>query len=680
MSAFVGLYRSDGGAVGEPTVLRMAEAVAHSGPDGEGVWIDGNVGLGHRMLHTTPESLSEILPASSDDGTCTITADARIDNRSELLAALGLTAEAADSTLILATYERWGEDCLDHLIGDFAFAIWDAKRKVLFCARDHFGVKPFYYHHTPSHFACATEIKALLTVPGVPQRLNEVRLADFLATMREDRENTIYEDIVRLPAAHALVVGEDGLRRWQYYTVTPAADVPADASDEEYEARFRELFTEAVRVRLRSAFPVGSELSGGMDSSSVTSVARHLLPPDEPLHTISIIYDDVAECDERPYIDEVLRQGNFVPHYVYGDQLGPLENVDAVYTYLDDGLASGNQHLVWAAKRKASEAGVRVLLDGIDGDNVVGHGLLYLKELADAGGWERLAEESRAVARVFAMTDQRHNFEDSFADPDTAFKRFGQARMQHLAANGPWWRFLWEVNAASRHFGVSRFSLLKRYRGVFLEPKAMRKRRLAHLTGPVPAPAPIMPLLDPEFAERIGLTERLAHFSQYRPALTTERDVQRQLLGGSRIQTALELTSHVGAAHGLEIRHPFFDKRLVEFCLALPASQSLKEGWTRSILRRSLDVLPEAIRWRVGKAWMGSNFERGLYEQDADLLEQHITDLGPLRPYVDETVIQHLYQRGRHVPNIEQAQLARIATLALWLKKRFASHTAPELV
>lgn len=657
----------------------MTEAVARCGPDGEGVWAEGHVGLGHRMLHTTPESLGETLPVSSADGTCTITADARIDNRSELLGELGLPGESADSALILAAYERWGEDCLDRLVGDFAFALWDASRGALFCARDHFGVKPFYYHHAPPLFACATEIKALLTVPGVPERLNEVRLADFLATMREDRENTIYEDIVRLPAAHALVVSKDGLRRWRYYALTPAADVPADASDEEYEARFRELFTEAVRVRLRSAFPIGSELSGGMDSSSVTSVARHLLPPEEPLHTISIIYDDVTECDERPYIDEVLRQGNFVPHYVYGDRLGPLENVDSVYTHLDDGLASGNQHLVWAAKGKAREAGVRVLLDGLDGDNVVGHGLLYLKELADAGDWKGLAEESRAVARVFATTEQRHNFEDSFADPDTAFKRFGKARLQRLAANGPWWRFLWEVNAASLHFGVSRFSLLKRYRGAFLEPKAMRKKRLARQTGPAPGPAPILPLLNPEFAARVGLNERLAHFSQYQPALTAERDVQRQLLGGSRIQTALELTSHVGAAHGLEIRHPFFDKRLVEFCLALPASQSLKAGWTRSILRRSLTALPEAIRWRVGKAWMGSNFERGLYEQDAGLLEQHVTDLGPLRPYVDEAVVRDLYGRGRHVPNIEQAQLARIATLVLWLKKRFVSHTAPGL-
>lgn len=675
MSAVAGLHHLDGRSVDPAALRRMVDAMPHCGPDGADVWHRGAVGLGHRMLHTTPESLHEKLPLA--DGPLAITADARIDNREELIAKLGPELPShpepvTDSELILASYRAWGERCLDRLVGDFAFAIWDAAERKLFCARDHFGIRPFYYHHRPGElFVFGTEIKALLTVPEVPERLNETRLADFLATMREDPENTIYEDVWRLPAAHALTVGEEGLRRWKYYELAPAPDVPSDASDAIYEARFRELFAEAVRVRLRSAFPVGSELSGGLDSSSVTCMARALLDDGEPLHTFSLIYDDVEACDERPHINAVLREGDYEAHFIRGDRLGPLANVDEVYEYLDDGLASGNQHLVWAAKKAASEAGVRVVLDGLDGDNVVSHGLLYLKELAEAGDWETFAHESKAVAALYGTTGQRHNFEESFASPDTAFNRFGVPRFQKLADEGPWWRFVREAEAVRRLLGVDHRWLYKRYWRRLVQPAALvRARRRPERPGGRPASRPILPLLNDRFAERVG--ERFEAFSESQPRLTTVRDLQRQLLSSSRIQTALELTTHATAAHGVEVRHPFFDKRLVEFCLALPPGQSLKDGWARSILRRALaGVLPEAVQWRVGKAWLASNFERGLYEQDRALLDEHIRELGPLRPYVDEEVVEELYGKGASAPNIEQAQLARVATLSMWLKKRF---------
>ncbi|MEM8598315.1 MAG: lasso peptide isopeptide bond-forming cyclase [Bacteroidota bacterium] len=687
MSAVAGLYHLNGQGADQDALRRMVDAMPHCGPDGAEVWSRGPVGLGHRMLHTTPESLHEVLPLANAAGTLAVTADARIDNRAELLEQLHLgdsEESVTDSALILAAYETWGEQCLDHLVGDFAFAIWDEAAQHLFCARDHFGVRPFYYHHRAGrHFAFGTEIKALLAVPGVPQRLNEVRLADFLATMREDPENTIYQEVFRLPAAHALVVSPDALRVWRYYTLAPATDVPPDASDAEYEARFRELFTQAVRARLRSAFPVGSELSGGMDSSSITAVAGQIMADEgKPLHTVSLVYDDIEACDESPFINAVLEQeGDFVPHFVKGDRLGPLSNLDDVYTYLDDGLASGNQHLVWAAKAAAGDAGIRVLLDGLDGDNVVGHGLLYLKELAETGDWEAFARESKAAARQFQRTEQRHNFEDSFASLDTAFNRFGLARLQTLADESRWGAFFKELAAAERLFGVKRSDVLRLLWRRLVQPAALLRARDARRNDSNNAarPKPLLPLLDPDFAERIGMAERLQRFEDQKPNLTTVRDVQRQLLNGSRIQTALELTTHASAAHGIEIRHPFFDKRLVEFCLALPPGQSLKDGWTRSILRRALGgILPEKVQWRVGKAWLAPNFERGLYEQDRALLDEHVADLGPLRPYVDKSVVDGLYRRGKDVPNIEQAQLARITTLSFWLKKRFPTLTEGE--
>src|SRR3989454_9825112 len=279
----------------------MLARLAHRGPDGAGVWSGGAVGLGHRLLHTTPESLREHLPLASGDGTLVLTADARIDNRGELLAALGRGVEATDAELILAAYERWGERCPEHLLGDFAFVIWDARRATLFCARDHFGVKPFYYYHAPGRLFCfASEIKGLLALAEVPRRLNETRVADYLVPLLEDKVITFYQDILRLPPAHRMTVTRQGVRIEQYWALDPEREIRMK-SDADYAAAFREIFTEAVRCRLRSAFPVGSMLSGGLDSSSIVCVARQLLAQDggETLHTFSPVFDDVREGGER---------------------------------------------------------------------------------------------------------------------------------------------------------------------------------------------------------------------------------------------------------------------------------------------------------------------------------------------------------------------------------------------
>src|SRR3989442_1004237 len=224
-------------------------------------------------------------------------ADARIDNRAELCSVLSAPSTVTDAELILQAYARWGERCPEHLLGDFAFALWDARRGFLFCARDHFGVKPFYYHHRPGRlFAFASEIKGLLVLSDVPRRLNETRVADYLVPLLEDKEITFYEGIVRLPPAHHMTVSRDGVRIEQYWALDPDREIRMK-SDGEYAAAFREIFTEAVRCRLARPIPVGSMLSGGLDSSSIVFVAPKLLAEDgsRELHTFSAIFPHLPE-------------------------------------------------------------------------------------------------------------------------------------------------------------------------------------------------------------------------------------------------------------------------------------------------------------------------------------------------------------------------------------------------
>ena len=202
MSAIVGMLFADGRPVDPGDLERMTAPLAHRGPDGKGTWLGGRVGLGHLLLTTTPESQNERLPLERDG--LTITADARLDNRDELLRALDISPAAPDGELILAAYGRWGEACPARLLGDFAFAVWDTRRRILFAARDHFGVKPLYYFCSPGVFAFASELKALLPVPFVPRRLDEERVADYLLSLGEDTESTFYRDIRRLPPAHTI--------------------------------------------------------------------------------------------------------------------------------------------------------------------------------------------------------------------------------------------------------------------------------------------------------------------------------------------------------------------------------------------------------------------------------------------------------------------------------------------
>ncbi|HET6568746.1 MAG TPA: lasso peptide isopeptide bond-forming cyclase, partial [Rhodothermales bacterium] len=394
MSGITGLLFLDGRPVEADTLSGMTAALAHRGPDGSGRWVQGSAGLGHHMLWSTPESLTEKLPYEHAASGLVVTSDARIDNRDELLAQLGLDRRRerpiGDSEIIAAAYERWGEDCPDRLIGDFAFAIWDARRQGFFCARDCFGVKPIYYYHHRGHlFAFASEIKALLRLNEVPRRLNEARVADYLASVSDDKAATFYAGILRIPPAHCLWVDSEGLRIREYWRLDPSRELRL-GSDEAYAETFREVFTEAVRCRVRSAFPVGSTVSGGLDSSSIACVASGMLnaPETPPFHTFSFVFDAVPESDERAYIEAALSVLSAEKHYVHPDRFGVFGDVERTLWHLDQPPFIRNLYLWKALYEDARKAGVRVLLDGEDGDTVISRGDATLYHIAMEGRWE----------------------------------------------------------------------------------------------------------------------------------------------------------------------------------------------------------------------------------------------------------------------------------------------------
>ncbi|HTY24953.1 MAG TPA: asparagine synthase-related protein, partial [Desulfomonilaceae bacterium] len=290
MSGIAGIFLRDGSPVHDSVLAAMLQTMNYRGPDGSSIWNEGMLGLGHLILNSTPESLNENLPKSNETGHLIITADARIDNRDELMAELSITSELRktidDDKLILLAHEMWDEAAPEKLEGDFAYCIWDRVEKKLFCCRDTFGVRPLYYYLDDKIFAFASEIRPLLKLDGIPTRLNEVMVADYLIGMQDDQAITFYKGIFRLPPAHCITVDPHGVRIRRYWSPQLSRKLELN-SDEEYAEAFRNLFVEAVRCRLRSVYPVATTLSGGLDSSSVTCVARDLLNNGEkrPLRT-----------------------------------------------------------------------------------------------------------------------------------------------------------------------------------------------------------------------------------------------------------------------------------------------------------------------------------------------------------------------------------------------------------
>ncbi len=668
MSGIVGLQNLDGRPADRHEIGRMVDRMAYRGPDGSAVWCEGPVGLGHLMLHTTRESLHETLPLALPNGLA-ITADARIDNRDELISLLGLKPSSrtpvTDSELILAAYEKWGVECPEKLIGDFAFAIWDGTAGTaqrLFCGRDHCGVKPLYYSFQESrHFAFSSEIKGLLSHPDVPELLNEVRFAEYLADQgRNDKEATVFQGIMRLPPGSTLSVSAKGIERRRYWKPT-VRKPQVVLTDEEYAGQFREIFQEAVRCRLRSALPIGTTLSGGLDSSYVTCVARDVLPGTQPLHTISMTYDVMRGCDERSYIHAVLDRGGFEPHFVSGDDFGPLTFLDEIFDHLDDGFTAGNHHMVWACYRTAGEEGVRVVLDGVDGDTVVSHGLDYFSELARAGEWKLFAEEVRAAEALMRETPDKQTFHEVLGSPRDLIKQHGFTLLAEHADQGRPVRLLVTLVKMRRHLPVRFWRLLRIF----------GRRSLASLMGRRPVAKTVSPAaeLTEDLVGRYNLEGRFAATSQ--PAPTSVREGQRSVLDSDVFARSLEVIDHYAAAHSLEIRHPFMDKRLIDFCLSLPAEQSYRRGWTRFVQRNAMSgVVPEAVRNRRGKISLAAAFDHGLFTIDASTLRAAVGGKSPLSQYLKPEVIREYYEGGAEQPGKRIWRLGLYATMSIWLRSR----------
>jgi asparagine synthase (glutamine-hydrolysing) len=389
-------------------VIEMRDSIAHRGPDDAGVWQSPSAiaTLGSRRLAILDLSPSGHQPMVEAESGLAITFNGEIYNYLELadeLSSLGFRFRSrTDTEVLLKAYEAWREECLPRLNGMFAFAIWDERKQELFAARDRFGEKPFYYYQDPAGelFAFGSEIKALLAGRFAPARFDRAGVYSFLHNDGLDSgSGTMFENIYSLPAAHALHFSPRTrrLKIWRYWDLNPQHRFRY-ASDGEYAERFFEVMSDSVRVRLRSDVPVGSSLSGGLDSSTIVGLVARARPMGGQ-QTFSARFHDPA-FDEGNYISEMVSWSGVENHSVYPDSQKLPSEIEKLTWHQDAPFCSSSIYAQWCVMRLARENGVTVLLDGQGGDEVLagyhsyfgGYFLDLLKQRKFAAGFDALRQ------------------------------------------------------------------------------------------------------------------------------------------------------------------------------------------------------------------------------------------------------------------------------------------------
>lgn len=631
MQGICGFFHFDRPPAAPGVLAHMRNALVRTPWSAGELWESGPVGLaGVHWAATERPHLPALLAHDPTSGSRAV-ADARLDDRDALIATLGLPRDAAvaDAGLILQAWLRWGEDCVARLDGDFAFAIHDPRRAGLFLARDRMGVRSLFLHHAPGRLCVfGSSAAAVLAHPQVPQTLDEGRIADFLVSQLEgiDKTSTSYRGIQRVPPAHWISLNGSGERRRRYWSLADAATPQLPHSDREWADALTEALERAVANQLGGDDTVGCMLSGGLDSSTLALIASEQLAASGRglLPTFSSIDSGDPGCAETQAIRAMLALTGFAP------TLLDHADLDALRPQLLEDIAHAEEPidafaaLLHAQYRMAARLGVDALMDGVDGDSLLSHGGGLVRQVR-SGRWREAWRNAHGHQRIFEQP------------------------------------------------GLARWALAQAARSA-LVPDRLRGRVTQLRLGGSTRRNVRDSLIAPDFARRIDLRGRLAtlasHDSHDRSDLRAEA---LATLDRPSVTIALERYQRIGAAHGVQPRHPFTDRRLLELCVHLPDRQRFDRGWSKAVLRRSMQGrLPDAVCWRMGKQHLGWELTRRLMTPDLAALTARLTEQWDLlAPYVDRAKLDRALAAVGHPGDDEAAQVVcQAAALANWLTRR----------
>jgi asparagine synthase (glutamine-hydrolysing) len=538
----------------------------------------------HRRLAIIDVSDAGLQPMAEPSGRYHLVFNGEIYNyielREEMRAKGEVFASESDSEVLLRAYMLWGADALPRLRGMFAFLIWDERDKTLFAARDRYGIKPLYLFSTPRGVAFGSEIKQLLGLPGLSGRMNIARVHDFLASGISDHTSqTMFDGVNHVRGGeYALVdASRSGpitveVKRWYPTTAGNLSISEAEAAE-----RFREMLTESVRLHLRSDVPVGSCLSGGLDSSSIVCLMADMMESGRggsKVNTVSACYAEKS-VDEKPFMDMVVEHAHTQPHFVFPKAEDVFQRAADITWHQDEPFGSTSIFAQWCVFEEARRAGVKVMLDGQGADEQLAgyHGGFYYYMAA-------LTRDRQFGQLLRTIAERKHYHGTPLGEqfrhyilPLMPPKLAGMLRQKHRALT----QHDWLGSDILRQHGNPKTAL-----------------QLA--------------------SDELGL-----------PAVTDLRTLCMTMTYGSNLAMLLHWEDRNSMAHSIEARVPFLDHPLVEFNLALGNDHKIVGGDTKRVLRRGMKgILPESVRERRDKLGFAT--------------PEQIWFRGPLRPLVEDGI------------------------------------------
>lgn len=559
MSSIVGIVSRDGRPIDRDRLRRMVDrSIAWEGSARE-LWIGEGIGLGHTLRANTPESVGEQQPWVEPQSGLVITANARVDNREELLEKLGMPEKPlrTDAQIILLAYLKWGRDLFRHLVGDYAFAIWDPRERRLFCARDYIGSQQLYFYEDSKLFLFASDMSALMAAGYVPREINPDKIAEVLLKRTNNANTTIYREVKALSPAGWIQVSAGDSNTGIHWSPEVKQELRLGSSDAYVEA-YHDLLQRAVKARMRSPFPIGSTLSSGLDSSAVTWYAREMASAsNQEIHAYSYgdLDDPNTSVEKCVFADRFLERHPMSHRYQNWAQEGVFRSNEDLLRALGVPFRDATFDRVTSVCGHLVSRGGRTLLMGQGGDLLAtSHAYDYLFGLMCQGRWIRLAREIRLQAQ---------NTKRSVTSIIRG-ELLGPIRRSSIAGPG------------------------------FASNEYQRDQ-----------PLTVVPCVArPEFVTNYFKSAVKYPAASWRDVWTSPvRANQIASLFHGRYQPFYQSPVSVAAASGVEVRCPLLDQRLSEFCLAVPAAQHRSEGWNRWLIRRAMkDILPDEIVWTPRKS------------------------------------------------------------------------------
>lgn len=624
MCGIAGIIDKTGRPVGSSTVLEMLETMPYRGPNDRGTFCDGPIGLGHLRLSILDLSQNGHQPMKDNTGDLTIVFNGEIFNYLEIKEELEKTGHTfhthSDTEVILAAYRAWGSACVSRFNGMWSFALWDRAKQTLFCSRDRFGVKPFFYHDAPEHFFFASEMKAILSALPQKPEMNGAYLYQYLdRNVSEDPTDTVFQGIKMLPPGHNLIVSEGKLSVEQYWRVD-LARFRASYDYTDPVATFRELLVDAVRLRLRSDVPVGVCLSGGLDSSTIVGIISGILG--QKISVFSSVYAD-PKYNEEEFLDAVLERYPNTVHKITPDPKRFFAVMDQVVAHHDEPIRMPSTFSQWHIFQCVHDHKITVTLDGQGADELLGGYREYYPSY--------LATLFRDVLRTVSFK-KLHTFFRTRKDIKTYLGRnFDKDVLKLLLPK--------KVLAMKR-----RFAPVKRWQDTILAEEFIARYRGTS----VAEKENVSPFRDP-------LSRHLF-----------------ETFSRTNLPMVLDFEDRISMAFSVEARTPFLDYRIVEFCMALPYEYKMDGYRNKAILRDAFkDVLPEKVFARKDKKGFPTPNEHWFRDEVREELRAIVYSDSLVRHGVfDPKKVRDLFERHQKGENHERL-LVRVASTELWMRKYF---------